>query len=240
MIPNYIPSVFDENISTFKNSILQGDSVHLYQPLISSNGEVEAYELKPLQRFQDQLYSNGLTRTEYLFEIRSIIEAIRLVHQYRNNSFLLEVSLSSELIKNNYLFDRILEMEVDSKVLNRIILTIRDSSNEENISKHLRMFSKLGFKISFLGGLKPLSLTFLNGGFDYFKVSLAGHNIKQIYTFSPLVIDICKRMNVKTMFVDITSDETKKHLEAKGVDLFQGDIIAKPTNSLMSSKFKIN
>jgi EAL domain-containing protein (putative c-di-GMP-specific phosphodiesterase class I) len=241
MHPLFIPQLTKKAHVDLKQSLLNPNSIHEYQPFINNKNQIIGFELKP-SALLSSLYSNGYSRNEYLYELRSVLDAVSLIKKYPTNQFELEVNVSYETIEMDDFIDCLEDISRNQMVANRIILSVTNKKEryphqKKFISNRLASLASRGFKLMYKTESLDFPMSALKREVDYFKLISKHCDSENIEVISKLIVYICKELNAMVCFYDIESKSNFEVIPVNDYTLLQGSHIGKPKRSLINSKY---
>lgn len=242
MLPSYIPQLTQESQLELKKTLLNPQPIHIYQPLINNLNEIVAFEFKRPKQLR-QLYSFGYSRNEYLYELRSVLDAINLIRKHPDNKYKLIILVSPDTIEKDDFIEHTKSIH-NKSIVNRIILCLKDAEEKYPkqhvyINNRLKVLSGLGFQIMKNSTNKSMPFSIFNENTNYLRVSVADYYDDDFNSTSRAISTICTDLDIKVVFSDIQSISTFKSISKNEHSYLQGDFIGKSQKSLINSNYDI-
>ncbi len=242
MQPLYIHQSNKDAQLKLKTILIDSSPIHLYQPIINHQNEVIAYEMKPAQQLQD-LYELGYTRNEYLYELRSVLDAANLIKKHPKNKYIIIVSISPETLDKDDFIESI-KNKLDLLITSRIALCMKDGIEKypgQATYLHNRLIELSGHGFQLVADIqdKSIPLSIFAGHTRFVKVPISQYSQEELSYITKAISSITQENKIKIIFSDILSKDNVNKLMGNEHICFQGDCIGKPQMSLINPCYGI-
>ncbi len=224
-----------------REEIINSSSINEFVPISDKNKVIQILEVKPSFNRSDTLYSEKkYSRNVLLYEVRTFIDSLHLLHQSPKSNYMLEINFSYETIEKGFIGEDISSYKKYSSVFKRVIFCIDYNPNEpveryNTLKLYLKKIEELGFKTMLKVYDNYLPFDYFLNVFDYFKINLKNIPIEQAVSIAEFINKTDKKTQAKTIFSEINNYALYELLTKLGVKYLQGEAVDKAKASVISA-----
>lgn len=225
-----------KNLAKYKEALLFGDLLVYYQPIVCNLTDKKVkYEALCRLKYKDEIispyYFIPLSKQLKIYNRISIEIVKKAINDFIDKKEMVSINISMEDVCNKYFTKEILKIAQEYKRLDNIIFEITESSNIKNymlINKFIKRISPFGIHIS----LDDFGTEYSNfehiSKIDANYLKIDGTFVHDIdvnqknYKLVESIVELCKKLGIKTVAEYVSSEEIYKTVKEIGVDYSQG------------------